>query len=115
MNTHTLDKDGIPPLSSLTLQILLVLAKRPAHGYGIAQWCAQESNDAVMPRSSTLYAALSRLMRDGLIEEYGRTPGAGSLNERKIYQLTSTGMVVLEREIVRLKDIVELATGRVKP
>jgi transcriptional regulator len=74
---------------TLDLLVLKVLASRPLHGYGIAQWIQQRSEDILMVEEGSLYPALYRMEEKGWIEsEWGTTEN----NRRaKFYHLTRAG------------------------
>jgi DNA-binding PadR family transcriptional regulator len=84
--------------------ILTSLAGQPRHGYAITQDI--ESFAGVTLGPGTLYGALSRLERRGLIQllppEDGRRP----------YQLTSLGVEVLDAQSRRLSLITATARSR---
>lgn len=75
--------------------LLGVLAEGPAHGYDL-----KRGHDARFPAAKPLaygqvYAALSRLERDGLVEVVETTSGGGP--ERTTYALTAAGDQELRR------------------
>ncbi|MCG8455076.1 MAG: PadR family transcriptional regulator, partial [Holophagales bacterium] len=55
------------PLPHKSLDILLALAEGEAHGYGIKRFVEERSGRRL--RAATLYDAVARLHRDGLIHE----------------------------------------------
>jgi transcriptional regulator len=74
---------------TLDLLILKTLSWGPAHGYGIAAWIEQITDDALRVEEGSLYPALHRMERKGWIEaEWG-----ASENNRKAkyYALTRAG------------------------
>ena len=52
---------------TLDLLILKALSWGPAHGYGVARWIEQATNDALAVGEGTLYPALHRLEERGWI------------------------------------------------
>ena len=52
---------------TLDLLILKALSWGPAHGYGVARWIQQATNDALAVGEGTLYPALHRLEERGWI------------------------------------------------
>lgn len=56
------------PLSPQVFQILLSLAGQDLHGYAIIQDIADRTDGRLRLTASTLYAALKRLLDEGLIE-----------------------------------------------
>jgi DNA-binding PadR family transcriptional regulator len=85
-------------LSTHSFYILLAIADRPLHGYGIRDQIAIDSNSTVIIATGTLYPALQRLTKSGLLEriEAQDTP----ITHR--YRLTPYGRRTLEHEAKRL-------------
>jgi transcriptional regulator len=81
----------------LDLLILQALRWGAAHGYGIARWIEQATDDALAVGEGTLYPALHRLEERGWIKA---SWGASETNRRaKYYSLTKAGRVQLRAEI----------------
>jgi PadR family transcriptional regulator PadR len=74
---------------TLDLMILKTLSWAPSHGYGIARWIEQCTEDTLQVEEGSLYPALHRLEERGLITaEWGLTEH----NRRaKFYRLTPAG------------------------
>jgi transcriptional regulator len=74
---------------TLDLMILKTLSWSPSHGYGIARWIEQCTDDTLQVEEGSLYPALHRLEERGQIAaEWGTTEN----NRRaKFYRLTTTG------------------------
>jgi PadR family transcriptional regulator, regulatory protein PadR len=99
---------------TLDLLILKTLALEPMHGWGIAQRIQQVSREMLQIHQGSLYPALYRLERKGLIlAEWG----ASDNNRRaKFYSLTKKGRAQLEKELAdweRLSSAVALILQRV--
>ena len=61
----------------------------------------------------TLYGSLKRMLADGLIEEAGERPDPALDDERRrYYRLTSFGLRVMQLEVLRLHQIVQLAQSK---
>ena len=84
---------------TLDLLILKTLALDPMHGWGIAQRIQQISKDVLQVQQGSLYPALHRLKRQGLIASEWDT----SENNRraKYYRLTRAGRKQLEVEATK--------------
>ena len=99
---------------TLDLLILKTLALEPMHGWGIAQRIQQVSREMLQIQQGSLYPALYRLERKGLIRAEW---GASDNNRRaKFYSLTKKGRAQLERELAdweRLSSAVALILQRV--
>jgi transcriptional regulator len=98
---------------TLDLLILKTLALEPMHGWGIAQRIQQVSHDALQVQQGSLYPALYRLERRGLISAQW---GASDNNRRaKYYSLTRAGREQLAKEVAnwdRLSSAVALILQR---
>ena len=81
---------------TLDALILKTLASGPRHGYGIARFLEEATDGAVAIEEGSLYPALYRLERRGLLEAEWRL---SELNRRaKFYRLTREGRSELGRE-----------------
>ena len=81
---------------TLDLMILKTLSWGPAHGYGIARWIQQLTDDALVVGEGSLYPALYRLEDQGWIESKW---GVSDNNRKaKFYSLTATGKKQLSAE-----------------
>ena len=87
-------------LQEPTLLVLTALADEPRHGYAIAQEVKTLSDDRVVLRTGTLYGALDRLLRDGLIEVHREEIVDG--RARRIYTLAPAGRERLAVEAERM-------------
>ena len=91
------DDDPIElPQGTLDLLILKTVALGPQHGWAISERIQQISSNALQVQQGSLYPALHRLERRGLI----RARWSVSENNRraKYYELTRLGQKELERE-----------------
>lgn len=74
---------------TLELLILKSLTWGPTHGYGVASWIEQATDDALRVEEGSLYPALHRMERKGWIEADW---GVSENNRRaKFYHLTRAG------------------------
>lgn len=89
-------------LTESTYYILLSLY-HPQHGYGIMQQTEQLSGGRVHLGAGTLYGALNSLSEKGWI----RMLPVESGSRKKEYQLTEEGLLVLKRELQRLRQLVQ--------
>jgi DNA-binding PadR family transcriptional regulator len=104
------ETDGDRPLSSAALHILLALAESDLHGYGIMQSVKRQSGGTFRLGPGTLYANLDRLLASGLVGETERKLKNGET--RREYSLTLNGERVLRLEILRLRQVVNVARAR---
>jgi len=82
---------------SLDLLVLKTLSLEPMHGWGISQRVQQISGGALELNQGSLYPALQRLEKDGLItSEWGTTDN----NRRaRYYRITASGRKALGDEL----------------
>ena len=87
-------------------QVLLLLARKPAHGYELMEAIGQEDSDSTLD-PGTLYRTLRFLEEDGVVRSRWDTEGAGPA--RRVYELTEQGgdylkswAVTIQRTRVRL-------------
>ena len=81
---------------TLDLLILKTLALEPLHGWGISQRIQQMSDKVLQVNQGSLYPALHRLERQGLLDTYWGT--SDNNRQAKYYQLTVTGRLRLDAE-----------------
>jgi transcriptional regulator len=81
---------------ALDTLILKTLAAGPRHGYAIARFIEDTSGDAVLVEEGSLYPALYRLERRGLLEAEWGTSELG--RRAKLYRLTDAGRDQLAAE-----------------
>jgi PadR family transcriptional regulator, regulatory protein PadR len=91
-----MEKQGDLLQGTLDMLVLKALARGAKHGYGVAEWIHQSSNDVLHVEEGALYPALHRLEVKGLLSaEWG-----ASENNRKakFYSLTAAGKKTLAEE-----------------
>jgi DNA-binding PadR family transcriptional regulator len=99
------------PLPLHDFHILLSVFESPRHGYAIIQDIDTRTNGDTRLGTSTLYAALKRLGRDGLIGEVHRPTDEPSGDERRRYfRATTLGRAVAREEARRIERLHELAS-----
>ena len=91
-------------LTEVTFFILLSLYQ-PKHGYAIMQFIEDKTNGRLSLGAGTLYGALNSLENKGWIEPYGAREG-----RKKEYNITAHGKQVAERELCRLKELLQVAS-----
>jgi DNA-binding PadR family transcriptional regulator len=100
------------PLREPTFLILTALAESPQHGYGIMTAVERMSGGRVKLRPGTLYAALDRVVAEGLVESDREEVVDGRL--RRYYRLTPPGGERLAAEAGRLRQNASAAAKRLK-
>jgi DNA-binding PadR family transcriptional regulator len=93
-----------PRTNDPTALILTSLANGPRHGYALVQDIEGFAGVTLGP--GTLYGAISRLERQGLIEAVGLD------GRKRPYRLTARGTEALESVLAELRAIVDEGTVR---
>jgi transcriptional regulator len=98
---------------TLEMLVLQTLVFGPRHGHGIATTIQRTSDEALLIDHGSLYPALQRLERTGLIvSEWGTS----DLNRRaRFYKLTRTGRKKLVIETTKWEKVVRAISGVLKP
>ena len=81
---------------ALELMILHSLRIKPMHGYALVKHIQAVSDDLLKIEEGSLYPALQRMLRDGLLESKEGVSAKG--RPTRIYRLTKEGIKHLERE-----------------
>lgn len=102
------------PLSVPVFHILLSLADRDLHGYGIIQDVARRTEGDVRLTASTLYTALKRMLDAGIIEEVDepRRRPEGDDERRRYYRMTGYGREIAQLEAARLERAASMARAK---
>ena len=89
---------GQSPIVPGTLEMLVLktLSLEPMHGWGIGERIQQLSRDVFAVNQGTLYPALERLQRDGLIAAEWQT--TENNRRARYYRITRSGLKRLETE-----------------
>jgi transcriptional regulator len=82
---------------ALELMILQSLRLRPMHGYALVKHIQQVSGDLLQVEEGSLYPALQRLLREGLLDAESGTSAKG--RPTRIYRVTDAGLRHLEQEV----------------
>lgn len=81
---------------ALELMILHSLRVKPMHGYALVKHIKLVSDDLLQVEEGSLYPALQRMLRAGLLESKEGISAKG--RPTRIYRLTREGLKHLERE-----------------
>jgi len=100
----------VPPMTRATRLILRGLANGPLHGYGIISWIESTSGSPKRIAVATMYSALDRLQREGLVEVDREETMQGRV--RRYFRLTESGRASLLAELTGLETELEAAKGR---
>lgn len=97
------------PLAAHDFQILLSLLDRPLHGYSIIKDIERRTEGQMVLGTSTVYAAIKRMVQDGILEKVAAPPGEGSGGPRRSYYgLTDHGRRVARAEGERIRRLNEM-------
>jgi len=94
-------------LTEVTLYILLALYN-PNHGYGIMQFVEEKTNSRLILGAGTLYGAINTLVDKKWIQLVSEE------KKKKNYLITGLGKEIVNKELKRLNDVLELANQVVK-
>jgi transcriptional regulator len=84
---------------TLDALILKTLTRGPRHGYGIARWIEEATDDAVSVEEGSLYPALYRMERRGWIDAEWGTSELG--RKAKFYRITALGRRQLAADVAQ--------------
>jgi DNA-binding PadR family transcriptional regulator len=108
------DPAELIPLKPATYQVLLALADGEAlHGYAIMQTVAAmtDGRETILP--GTLYAALARMVDEGLVEASApRHDDSSGGPPRRYYKRTAFGRAVARAESERLRALLDVARAQ---
>lgn len=93
--------DKNQPLTEAIFYILLV-ARRPIHGYGIIQEVAEMTGGRVNLGPGTLYGAINTLLDRGWLELYSVQDYS---RKKKEYRITPAGRTAFRAEMDRLREL----------
>jgi transcriptional regulator len=82
---------------ALELMVLHSLRLKPMHGYALVKHIRQVSEDLLQIEEGSLYPALQRMLREGLLECEAGISAKG--RPTRIYRLTKAGRRHLEQEV----------------
>ena len=95
-------RDLVP--GTLDILILRTLTLGRMHGYGIAQHIERTSADVIKVEKGSLYPALERLLRGGLVTSKWEQSPTG--RRARYYTITAAGRRVLGQEISAFEEMV---------
>jgi len=88
---------------ALEIMILQSLRLRPMHGYALVKHIKQVSDNLLQVEEGSLYPALQRMLREGLLESETGLSAKG--RPTRIYRLTDAGVHHLEQEVVSFEKM----------
>jgi transcriptional regulator len=88
---------------ALEIMILQSLRLRPMHGYALVKHIKQVSDNLLQVEEGSLYPALQRMLREGLLESEAGLSAKG--RPTRIYRLTDAGIRHLEQEVISFEKM----------
>jgi DNA-binding PadR family transcriptional regulator len=88
--------------------ILIALADKPLHGYGIMLNISERSDGKVKLSPGTLYGSIKQMLEEGLIEEIAGPPAADD-ERRRYYRITRAGREAARLEMARMSALLNHA------
>src|SRR6202161_2525039 len=88
---------------ALEMMILQSLRLKPMHGYALVKHIKQVSDDLLQIEEGSLYPALQRMLKGGLLESEIGTSAKG--RPRRMYRLTDAGVQHLEKEVLSFEKM----------
>lgn len=107
----TLERDLFP--GALEMMILRILKWQPMHGYALVQHIKQRSNELLKVEEGSLYPALQRMLKAGLVESEWQVSAAN--RKVRTYKITSSGRKRLEDEVSSFEQMLEGITLVLSP
>ena len=98
---------------TLDALVLKSLVGGPRHGYAIARWLEETTQNAIRVEEGSLYPALYRMEKKGWLEaEWGMSEIG---RKAKLYKLTSVGRRQLKTETAEWSDFVRAVSLVLQP
>jgi PadR family transcriptional regulator PadR len=83
--------------------ILKCLSRKPMHGYALAMWLKDISEDYLLIEEGSLYPALQRMLKNGWLET---EMGLSARNRPvRIFKVTEAGKKHLEQELASVEKM----------
>ncbi|HEY3936518.1 MAG TPA: helix-turn-helix transcriptional regulator [Bryobacteraceae bacterium] len=98
----------VKTLSPQVFHILVALADRDQHGYGIMQDVAARTGGKLRLSAGTLYGSIKRMLQQGLIVELAASGGDEDAR-RRYYRLTPIGRKAVKAETACMAELLEQA------
>jgi PadR family transcriptional regulator, regulatory protein PadR len=106
-------KSEIPP-GTLYMLILRSLARTgPMHGYGIAQFIQQTSDDVLQVEEGSLYPALQRMLIKGWVTAEWKQ--SDNNRRARYYRLTPDGRKQMGREVDEFERVMAAIARVIEP
>src|SRR5262245_12112063 len=98
---------------ALEMMILQTLKRKPMHGYALARYIKQSSDDLLQVEEGSLYPALQRMLKAGWVKAEW---GVSATNRRvRTYQLTAAGRKHVQQEVSSFERMLRGITRVLSP
>ena len=107
-------KDLFP--GALEMMVLQLLRREPMHGYALVQTIQRTSRDLLQIEEGSLYPALQRMLKAGLVKARWGVSATG--RRVRTYEITAQGSKHLEQEVSNFERMfkgISLVLAPVKP
>jgi PadR family transcriptional regulator, regulatory protein PadR len=98
---------------ALEMMVLRSVMRQPMHGYALVQHIKQRSNDFLQVEEGSLYPALQRLLKEGLLKAEWEI--SASNRRVRTYRITPAGKKHLERELFSFERMLDAITMVLSP
>jgi len=99
-------------LTPIAFEVLLSLMSGPQHGYGIKLDIEARTEGELSLGSGTLYQAIQRLEREGLIVAVKGGVEGGDARRGRSYKVQPAGRTAVQAHLRRLRRVVDYARAR---
>lgn len=90
---------------ALEMMILQSLRRQPLHGYALVQHITRTSNELLQVEEGSLYPALQRMLKAGLLKARWELSPTG--RRVRTYELTTRGVKHLDREMSKFERMLQ--------
>jgi transcriptional regulator len=90
---------------ALEMMILQSLRRQPLHGYALVQHITRTSNELLQVEEGSLYPALQRMLKAGLVKARWELSPTG--RRVRTYELTTRGAKHLDREMSKFERMLQ--------
>src|SRR5712664_100878 len=104
MNSGSAESRDLFP-GALEMMILQILRRQPLHGYALVQHITRTSKDLLQVEEGSLYPALQRMLKAGLVKARWEVSPTG--RRVRTYELTARGAKHLDRELSNFERMLE--------
>jgi len=101
-----------PDLTPIGFEVLLSLLTGPLHGYGVKLDIETRTDGELSLGSGTLYQAIQRLEREGLIKGSRTAHNRSDARRGRTYEILPAGRDAVREHLRRLGRVVDYARAR---